>query len=406
MSKPFLVINHSVLTYDDLVNALNKTDSYFPYYKTSNLANYWINFVKALICSMPVTLIDSDLQDTELENFTIKQKLETSHECASPNITTTSGLLRYISQSESEITIFTSGTTGQPKSVVHSVKSLTRSVKIGEKHRGNIWGFAYNPTHIAGIQVFFQALLNENTIVNLFGLSRDEIFAAIQKHRITHISATPTFYRLLMPPVFSLPEIERATLGGEKSSPELISSIKQLFPNAKVTNVYASTEAGTLFASHGDVFSVKEEHRQYVKFDNDELLIHKTFLGKSDDFFLENDFYRTGDLIEWIDDSHSTFRFKSRKNELINVGGYKVNPFEVEESIHAFPEVAAVKVYGKPNSVLGNILCADIVLKKGQSLSENLLRLELKKSLQEFKIPRKIIFVDNVELTRTGKLKR
>lgn len=406
MSKPFFINNDSVLTYDQLIFSLSATNTYFPCLKSSDLFDHWINFIKALVCNNTVILVDSDLNESELSLLNLSYPINTEIECSVPKLTTFSDLSKHITTSKSEIVIFTSGTTGQPKSVIHSVQSLTRSVIMSEKHRSDLWGFAFNPTHMAGVQVFFQALLNRNTMVNLFGLSKDEIFHVIKDQKITHISATPTFYRLLIPPIFQLHSVQRVTLGGEKSSERLINCIKDIFVNAKVTNIYASTEAGSLFVSNGEYFSIPDNLKPLVKFDNDEIMIHESLLGKSDSLTLENGYYRTGDLIEWVGEPGVMFRFMSRKNELINVGGYKVNPNEVEEAISAFPEVAVVKVFGKKNSVLGNVLCANIELKDNHSITEIDLRHKLRKTLQEFKIPRRIVFVDNIELTRTGKLKR
>lgn len=78
------------------------------------------------------------------------------------------------------MTLFTSGTTGLPKSVSHSFASITRQVKKSERHINDIWGFAFNPTHMAGLQVFFQALLNKNSIIRLFGLDTKEIIREIK----------------------------------------------------------------------------------------------------------------------------------------------------------------------------------------------------------------------------------
>ena len=100
------------------------------------------------------------------------------------------------------------------------------------------------------------------------------------------------------------------------------------------------------------------------------------------------------------------FRFISRKNELINVGGYKVNPYEVEQAILNMQEIQEVMVYGKPNSVLGNILCAEIKLMEGGNIDESKIRFYLSENIQDFKIPRRIKFVESFTLTRTGKLKR
>ena len=68
-----------------------------------------------------------------------------------------------VQNSKPEITIFTSGTTGQPKKVVHSIATLTRSVRLGDRYKGQIWAYAYNPTHMAGLQVFFLHYQPEQT---------------------------------------------------------------------------------------------------------------------------------------------------------------------------------------------------------------------------------------------------
>ena len=107
-----------------------------------------------------------------------------------------------------------------------------------------------------------------------------------------------------------------------------------------------------------------------------------------------------------MDQNEGLFRFKSRKNELINVGGYKVNPGEVENVINLIDGVKQTVVYGKANSVLGNVLCADIVVEDGCGLKESDIRKILSRQLQDFKVPRRIKFKDHLELTRTGKLKR
>lgn len=107
-----------------------------------------------------------------------------------------------------------------------------------------------------------------------------------------------------------------------------------------------------------------------------------------------------------MDKEKGLFRFKSRKNELINVGGYKVNPEETENALLAIVGISQALVYGKANSVLGNILCADIKIEAGSSLTELEIRNQLKSNLQDFKIPRRIKFVESFALTRTGKMKR
>jgi acyl-coenzyme A synthetase/AMP-(fatty) acid ligase len=88
------------------------------------------------------------------------------------------------------------------------------------------------------------------------------------------------------------------------------------------------------------------------------------------------------------------------------VGGYKVNPEEIETVITQIAGVEQAIVYGRPNSILGNILCADVKLEKNISLSELHIRQYLIGKLQDYKIPRKIQFVESFKLTKTGKIKR
>ena len=283
---------------------------------------------------------------------------------------------------------------------------MTRSVRTGSKYNNQIWAYAYNPTHMAGLQVFFQAFENQNTIVNVFNMQRGDVYRMISEYQITHISATPTFYRLLLPFEHSYMSVQRVTLGGEKSDDNLYENVKRIFPQAKINNVYASTEAGSLFAAKGDCFQIPECIRDKFLVVDDELLIHKTLLGRSDTFNFDGDYYHSGDLIEWVNKEDGIFRFKSRKNELINVGGYKVNPSDVEYAINAIDGVKQSIVYGKENSVLGNVLIADVILEKGAMITDIDIRKRLKEQLQDFKIPRKIKFVNSLSLTRTGKLKR
>lgn len=401
----FLIDNEKVYTYSDLLGSLNSSSQYYPLYKTTDIYSYFVNLIQVLAANKNLVLLDSDLNPSEIDGVD-EESVNVAEPVDHPAYSGMEDVVAALQQSTSEITLFTSGTTGQPKKVIHTVSTLTRSVRIGGKYQGQIWAYAYNPTHMAGLQVFFQAFENLNTIINVFNRQRSEVYELISKYQVTHISATPTFYRLLLPYEIAYDSVVRVTLGGEKSDQHLYDNIVKIFPSAKINNVYASTEAGSLFAAKGDSFQIPEKIRDMFAVVDDELLIHKSLLGRSDSFKFEGDYYHTGDLIEWLDKEQGLFRFKSRKNELINVGGYKVNPGEVENVLLSIEGVKQVLVYGKANSVLGNVLCADIQLEEGAALSNVDIKKALASQLQDFKIPRRIKFVEEFELTRTGKLKR
>lgn len=392
-------------SYDDLLQAASGSGTYYPLFRSKELFPYFANLIKALAAGMPLTLIDSDINASEIDGVN-EEDINAEKTFVPKEYATMNEIVAALQQSTSEITIFTSGTTGQPKKVVHSISTLTRAVRLGERYQGQIWAYAYNPTHMAGLQVFFQAFENQNTLVNVFGKSRDVVYEQIAEKKITHISATPTFYRLLLPVEKSYDSVVRVTLGGEKSDQHLYDAIHQIFPNAKINNIYASTEAGSLFAAKGDCFQIPEAIKDEFKVVDDELLIHRSLLGSSDSFTFTDDYYHSGDLIEWVNEPTGLFRFKSRKNELINVGGYKVNPGEVEVAIMDIEGVRQAMVYGKANSILGNVLCADVVLEPGVELKELDIKKVLNSQLQDFKVPRRIMFVEEISLTRTGKMKR
>lgn len=401
----FLIDNERVYTYTDLLDSLNASSQFYPLYKTADIYAYFVNLIQSLITNKPLVLLDSDLNPSEIDGVD-ESMVNVAEAVEHPQYADMEEVVAALQQSSSEITIFTSGTTGQPKKVIHSVSTLTRSVRTGDRYKGQIWAYAYNPTHMAGLQVFFQAFENLNTFINVFNKQRSEVYELIAKHQVTHVSATPTFYRLLLPYETAYESVVRVTLGGEKSDQNLYDNIVKIFPSAKINNVYASTEAGSLFAAKGDCFQIPEKIIDMFAVVDDELLIHKSLLGRSDSFKFEGDYYHSGDLIEWVDKEQGLFRFKSRKNELINVGGYKVNPGEVESVLLSIEGVKQVLVYGKANSVLGNVLCADIQLQEGSTLTNVDIKKALASQLQDFKIPRRIKFVEEFELTRTGKLKR
>jgi len=411
MSKIFFynLLDNEKILYEDLLNRLNKKNTfYYPYCYTKKYSDIFIDILVSLLADDEIVLLDSDFSKEELGNISVnKEKLSIRKKVEySPLKSLQDLIFRIKNASKWRVTLFSSGTTGLPKKITHNYFSITKEVKISKEKINNTWGFAYNPTHIAGLQVFFQALLNYNSIINLFQLSRKDIFKLIKKYKITNISATPTFYRQLLPPEDIFPSVERITFGGEKYDKKLSKELKKIFTQAKILNIYALTETGTIFASKGDNFALKDKYKDLIKIVNNELLIHKDLLGEFDLLELKkSSWYHTNDIVEIIKKNPLEFKFKYRKSEMINVGGYKVSPYEVEEVIRKHPKVQNVVVYGKSNSVMGNLIYCDIEL-KDKKIKEKDIRLFLLDKLQNFKIPRIINFVDNISTARTGKVKR
>lgn len=291
--------------------------------------------------------------------------------------------------SKEEIIFTTSGTTGEPKKVIHNYQTLIKNIKIKEDLKNTIWGLTYDYTKIAGSQVLLQAYLNKAKIVNLFKKSYDETIYLIKKYNVSHISATPTFYRLLTNNIFE--NIKQSTIGGEPVDSNLINYLKKIFPNAKITNIYASTEFGTLFSSNNYYFEISEKNKSFVK------IINETIFIKNN-----NEWINTGDKIEWLD--LNKFKIIGRELNMINVGGIKVNPIKVESEINNLEYVLNSYVYGKQNSIMGNIVVADIIVK--DNINKDIIKKDLEKTLNKYEIPLKINIVDNININSTGKIIR
>jgi acyl-coenzyme A synthetase/AMP-(fatty) acid ligase len=105
-----------------------------------------------------------------------------------------------------------------------------------------------------------------------------------------------------------------------------------------------------------------------------------------------------------VSTSPLSFRIIARDRDWINVGGSKVNPGEVEDALRSFPGVSDARVFGRANSIVGQLLCAEVVANPG--LDEMAVRSHVERCLPTFKVPRLISVVDSIDRTRTGKLRR
>jgi acyl-coenzyme A synthetase/AMP-(fatty) acid ligase len=398
----FLVDKNIEYSYEDLLIGLNLNSTYYPGSVFPLLFDFLSNLLQALVKNLDITLLDSDFSDSELKQLDISQLTSKKVAFNAVKLKSKEDLIKRVESSKSNITIFTSGTTGLPKRVTHTINSLTRMVRMGDRHSNKTWALAYNPSHIAGVQVILQALLNGNTMVNIYNNSTQQSDLLLDKYQVTHISATPTFYRMLVSSGKVQITVERCTLGGEKSDKIILNKIIEKFPKAKLNNIYASTEFGSIFVSKNDAFSIPEEIKTLIKIKKNQLIIHSSLIA--DDEFISDEWYSTGDIVEFIDKKNKLFRITGRISEIINIGGYNVNPIEVEESILSLDYIESVRVYGRDNSVMGKVLCADI--KSDIQIEVPEIRKILASKLQPFKIPRIIKQVGDISLTRTGKTKR
>ena len=372
----------------------------------------FLNIVRNFLNGKKNILLDSDVSANELIGLDLDKDIVSNGSYFQDDISETfedfSSILKYLKHHKENLSIdiFTSGTTGRPKKISQDFTNVIRQVKIRDEFQSNVWAFAYNPTHFAGLQVFFQAFFNRNTIVYVFNKPLQLVFKQFNAFNITHMSCTPTYMKLLLPCIqYKMDKVKSLTFGGERFDSKNLNQITQAFPNAKIRNVYASTEAGSILKSNGEYFSIPSRLKKFLKIEDNELLIHKNLLGDASTLILKEDWYHTGDLVNHVDDSN--FVFQNRKSEMINVGGYKVNPTEVSEVLNRVEGVVDSLVFGKDNSIMGKVIVAHVIIDDNSIKAEMKSRINTfaSKHLQEFKRPRLIKIVDSFELTRTGKIK-
>jgi acyl-coenzyme A synthetase/AMP-(fatty) acid ligase len=365
MNNIFL-IDKNIITYNDLIGYVN--------YK-SVLTNY--SDVEFFILKFVRSLVDSNVTDID-------------------------DLLKKIKLNNGKIFLKTSGTTGKPKDITHTFQSISKNIIVDSKYNQISWGLTYAQGKMAFYQVLLQSLLNKSKLINLYGNTFDEITKKIIKYNVSHISATPTFYRMLISSKVIFDKVNQITLGGEGSSGFFINELKKYFPNSKIKNIYASTETASIFASNSDIFKVPAKYNNKIKFINKTLFIHQDLLGEVGDKQIIDGWYNTQDMVEFVSDSE--FKFVGREGFNINVSGFKVNPIKVESIINSLPYVINSIVYPKKNSVVGAVLCCDIVL--SEPIEKSQLKSDLRGYVDKYEIPSIINFVDVIHINENMKISR
>jgi acyl-CoA synthetase (AMP-forming)/AMP-acid ligase II len=314
------------------------------------------------------------------------------------------------------VLILTTGTTGEQKGARHDWSRLLRAVRRPDERPGRRWLLAYNLGQFAGIQILLHVLASGATLVAPASRRADDVIDAISRHGVTHVSGTPTFWRLIVGRLDAAAAselgLEQITLGGEAAPEGLIERIRALFPQARISHVYAGTEFGSAVSVRDgrsglplSVLDRGEEAEVQLRIVDGELQIRSRvgMLGYHRGADDHGEWRPTGDLVEVRGDR---IQFVGRTSEIINVGGAKVHPLPVEELVCSLPGVQLAAVYGRPNAVTGQIVAVDVVPVRGCDPRELESRIrDACQALPAAGRPRRIRIVAELE-TRGSKLLR
>jgi acyl-coenzyme A synthetase/AMP-(fatty) acid ligase len=387
--KPFFLDNN--IDYQKFVNDVILRSPKGKVEYSGDLYIFLVDLFSCLIHSINIEIIEIDKipENYELFNEQFRESILIEE------------FLAKVFTSKSTITLFTSGTTGSPKKVEHQFDHMLQNIRINNTRENNVWALTYNPTHMAGLQVILQIVLNLNPFIFLFRAPRNVILEKTSYFRITHISGTPTFFKLLMPCDYVFDHVKRVTTGGEKLSEDLLTKLIKVFPNSKFTNIYATTEYGSILFSSGETFEINENNKDKVRIFNNELQINKN--GSDNYSFI---WEGTGDIVEIINYEPIRFKFTTRNINFVNIGGERVNLDEVESKIQTLGYIKLCRVFLKKTSII-NILCVDIVLYDNIKIENHAIKNDFKKlGLLNGFCPQIINFVDFIEVTKNGKTKR
>lgn len=316
-----------------------------------------------------------------------------------------------------EVVLFTSGTTGTPKAALHTWASLSDRVRRRPELDASCWLLTYDLAGFGGMQVFLHALHNAGQL--LLGGRSPMALARLARAGITHMSGTPTFFRLLLARSRSedLARLkpQQITLGGEAVDQALLDALAGRFPGTQITQLYGSAEMGICFSVHDGKVGFPASYLEneavgvVLRIVDGELYVRspRPMLGFVAAAGLDApaEFFPTGDLVERRGDR---VFFRGRLSERINVGGSKVYPREVEDVVMELAGVLAVRVSGAASSLTGQIVCAHIVLRPGAdpgAMRQTIAR-HCRSRLRPYQVPRQIEFLEELPQTAGGKVMR
>jgi len=319
--------------------------------------------------------------------------------------------------------LLTSGTTGRPKLVLHTLASLAGAIDVSASPADVIWGTFYDIRRYGGLQIYLRAVLTRSSL--LIPAPKEplaDFLTRVGAAGVTHISGTPSHWRR----VLMSPEADRIApgyirLSGEIADQAILSSLRSFYANAKISHAFATTEAGVAFdvrdgLSGFPVSALTDTPGVELQVVDATLRVRSSrtaqrYLGENAPVLKDAEgFVNTGDVLELRD---GRYHFQGRCDGVINVGGLKVHPEEVEAVLNAHPQVRLSLVKTKKNPITGALVVADVLLKtpslpEGDQTRElhHALRQFCRESLPPHKVPSSIRFVPTIEVSETGKLVR
>lgn len=329
---------------------------------------------------------------------------------------------RDVEDRDTEWVLLTSGTTGTPKMVVHSRSALTGAIVPNAAPSPPVWGTFYDIRRYGGLQILLRAVLCGGSLVlSQAGETVGDHLARLGAAGVTHLSGTPSHWRrVAMSPEAALISPRYVRLSGEIADQAILDMLARTYPDASVGHAYASTEAGVGFEVDDGLEGFPAHYLDpdrpvRMKVEAGSLRIRSDraasrYLGaavlRDEDGFVDTD-----DMVEQRGDR---LYFVGRRSGIINVGGLKVHPEEVEAVINRHAGVRMSLVKARANPITGAIVVAEVVPEQALAESDAARQAELKTeilqmcrdALPSHKVPVLLRFATGLAVTAAGKLDR
>ncbi|WP_103638828.1 ANL family adenylate-forming protein [Campylobacter concisus] len=313
--------------------------------------------------------------------------------------------------------LFSSGSTGAPKAMIHNLDTLVDSYGDKKQKQINMLVFLMFD-HIGGINTMLNILSMNATMIIPQNRNADDICKLIEEYKIAVLPSSPTFLNLILInrsyEKYDLSSLRMITYGTETMPEGLLNRLKAVFSKVKFLQTFGTSETGIAAtsskSSNSTFMKIDDENLEYKIVDNELWLRSKTqilgYLNRSMESFTNDGWFKTGDLVEL--DNEGFIKIIGRNKEIINVGGQKVLPSEVESVLLGMDEIEDCLVYGEQNAITGQSVSCDVVLKHGidDSGFKILVRKFCKDKLDSFKIPTRVNVVQKTEFTERFKKSR
>jgi len=305
---------------------------------------------------------------------------------------------RLIDMGKPGLVLFSSGSTGKSKAALHNYSKLMEKFKV-PRHRMRTINFLLFD-HIGGINTLLYTLSNGGTVVTTQDRNPDKICELIEKYKVELLPTTPTFLNLLLISEsyrnYDLSSLKLITYGTEVMPESVLKRLHQVFPNVRLLQTYGLSELGILQSKsrNSDSLWVKVGGDGYeTKIVDGTLWVRaeSAMMGylNAPNPFTEDGWFITEDAVE-VDGDY--IRILGRQSEIINVGGEKVYPAEVESVLQMMKGVEDVTASGEAHPITGQIVKALVKLSTGETVSDYRKRMRefCRDKLPNYKIPQKV----------------